>query len=115
MIRTASDPEAYLAALDPERRAQLEQLRALVKRAVPAATEAMQYGLIGFAIAGRPFAALAAHKTTLSLYLMDLYTQPGLREQHAAALAKLKMGKSCINFKRVDELPLDTIFAILKV
>jgi hypothetical protein len=45
---------------------------------------------------------------------MDLYTQPGLREKHASALASLKMGKSCVNFQSVDELPLDTIAAILR-
>jgi hypothetical protein len=46
---------------------------------------------------------------------MDLYTQPDLREKHATALAPLKMGKSCINFQTVDELPLETVGAILSV
>jgi hypothetical protein len=71
--------------------------------------------MLGYAYEGRPFAAIAAQKNYLSLYLMDLYTQPGLRTQHAAALASLKMGKSCINLQRVDELPLATIRQILAV
>ena len=45
---------------------------------------------------------------------MDLYTQPGLRAKHEKALATLKMGKGCFNFSSVDELPLDTISAILR-
>jgi hypothetical protein len=69
--------------------------------------------MLGYAIDGRPFAAMASHKRHLSLYLMDLYTTPSLMETHRAALARLKMGKSCINFQSVDELPLDTISAIL--
>jgi hypothetical protein len=45
---------------------------------------------------------------------MDLYVQPGLRKKHEKELRKLKMGKSCINFSSIDELPLETIGAILK-
>ena len=104
-----------MAAIPAERRPHVERLRKLVKDAVPAATEGMQWGMLGYAIGGRPFAAIASQKSYLSLYLMDLYTQPGLRKAHEKALAKLKMGKSCINFSSVDELPLDTIGAILRV
>jgi uncharacterized protein YdhG (YjbR/CyaY superfamily) len=110
----AKNADDYLAQIDPDRRAQLETLRRLIKRCVPAATEGILWGMIGFAIGERPFVALASHKSYLSLYLMDLYTQPGLREKHAAALAKLRMGKSCINFDTVEELPLDAIAEILR-
>jgi uncharacterized protein YdhG (YjbR/CyaY superfamily) len=110
----AKDPEAYLAAVAPERRPHLEKLRALIKKSVPRAHEGIAWGMPCFSIDGRPFVALAAQKNYLSLYLMDLYTQPGLREKHAAALSTLKMGKSCINFQSADELPLATIGAILR-
>jgi uncharacterized protein YdhG (YjbR/CyaY superfamily) len=114
MKSQAKDPAAYLAAVPPERRVHLETLRALVKKSVPKAREGILYGMLGFTIDERPFAALAAQKNYLSLYLMDLYVQPGLREKHAAALSQLKMGKSCINFKSADDLPLATIGAILR-
>jgi uncharacterized protein YdhG (YjbR/CyaY superfamily) len=110
----AKDPDAYVREAPEERRPHLETLRRLVKTSVPRATEAMAWGMIGFALDGRPFAALASQKTTLSLYLMDLYSQAALREKHAASLVGLKMGKSCINFRSVDELPLAAIAAILK-
>jgi uncharacterized protein YdhG (YjbR/CyaY superfamily) len=110
----ASDPESYLAAVPKERRSHLETLRTLVKQSVPTATEGIFWGMLCYTIGERPFAALASQKNYLSLYLMDLYSQPGLRDQHAAALAHLKMGKSCINFHSTDELPLDTIAAILR-
>lgn len=109
----AADADAYVAAIPAERRPHVERLRALVRRVVPRATESIQWGMIGWAIDGRPFAAVASQKNHLSLYLMDLYTQPALRATHAAALAGLKMGKSCIRFDSVDELPLATIEAIL--
>src|SRR5262249_35500414 len=100
-------------AVDPARRPEIEKLRKLVLAAVPGATECIQFGMLGYSVDGRPFAAIAAQKRYLSLYLMDLYTQPGLRERHADALAGLKMGKSCINFSSVDELPLGALRAIL--
>ena len=110
----AKDAKGYVAAIPAERRPHVEKLRALVKKEVPRATEGIQWGMLGYAIEGRPFAAIASQKNHLSLYLMDLYTQPALKKKHEKALAKLKMGKSCINFSSVDELPLDTIAAILR-
>jgi uncharacterized protein YdhG (YjbR/CyaY superfamily) len=110
----AKTPDEYVRKIDPERRPHVEQLRALVKRAVPKATESIVWGMIGYAYDGRPFAALASQKNYLSLYLMDLYTQPALRVKHEKALAKLKMGRSCINFSSAGDLPLETITAILK-
>ena len=110
----AKDGNEYVAKLPAERQPHIETLRKLVKSEVPAATEGIQWGMLGYAIEGRPFAALASQKQYLSLYLMDLYTQPALRKQHEKALAPLKMGRSCINFASVDELPLDAIAAILR-
>jgi uncharacterized protein YdhG (YjbR/CyaY superfamily) len=110
----AKTPEAYLATVAPERRPHVEALRALVKKTVPKATEGIAWGMLGFAYDGRPFVGIASQKNYLSLYLMDIYTQPELRKKHERALSKLKMGKSCINFSSIDELPLDTIAAILK-
>lgn len=109
----AKDAKGYLAAIPAERRASVDALRALVKRAVPAASEAIVWGMLGYAIEGRPFVAIASQKKYLSLYLCDLYTQPALLKKHEKALSKLKMGKSCINFQSVDELPLATIEAIV--
>lgn len=115
MRSEAATPEEYIEGIPADRRAVVERLRALIVETVPEATEHMQYGMLGYAIRGRPFAALASQKNHLALYLMDLYTQPGLRALHAAALSKLDVGKSCIRFQPKHELPLDTFRAILSV
>lgn len=115
MRSEATTPEAYIAGIPEDRRAVVEKLRALVFEAVPGATEHIQYGMLGYAIGGRAFASLASQKNYVAFYLMDLYTQPGLREKHAAALSKLDVGKSCIRFQPKAELPLDTFRAILSV
>jgi hypothetical protein len=49
----------------------------------------------------------------MSLYLMPMYVFPGLKKEFDAAAGALKCGKSCINFTRVDELPLDAIGEIV--
>ena len=110
----AKDGPDYVMKIPVERRPHVERLRALVKQAVPRAKEGIVWGMLGYTIDERPFAAIASQKNYLSLYLMDLYSQPGLRKKHEKSLAKLKMGKSCINFSSVEELPLDTIEAILR-
>ncbi len=63
------------------------------------------------------FVALAAQKHHCSLYLMAIYASPEKREQLEMAFAKrgLKadMGKSCIRFKRIEDIPLDEILSML--
>jgi hypothetical protein len=115
----------YLRELEPERRAVLSKVRNTIRRNLPKGyRESMSYGIITYAIPlerfpetynGQPlcYAALAAQKNHFALYLMRAY---GDREQ-AAWLAgefkkrgrKLDMGKSCIRFKRIEDLPLDVI------
>ena len=59
------------------------------------------------------YAALAAQKNYLSLYLMNVYadkeTERWFVERYRAIGKKLNMGKSCVRFKRVDDLPIDLI------
>ena len=119
---TVSD---YLAELPPERRAEVEKVRDVVNAALPAGyREGMAFGMVGWAIplADYPdtynkqplgYAALAAQKNGYSLYLNCVYASDEkaqrFREAWAATGKKLDMGKSCIRFKRADDLALDVI------
>lgn len=121
--------EAYLAELPPERREVIASLRDFVNAHLPAGyREAMTYGMIGWCVplARYPdtynkqplaYAALAAQKNNYSLYLMCVYEDDQReRDLRAAAAAQgktLDMGKSCIRFKRIDQLPLDAIGALI--
>jgi hypothetical protein len=89
--------------------------------------EGMQYGMIGYYVphtiypAGYhcdpkqplPFAGLASQKNYMSLYLMSIYEspehEPWFRQEWAKTGKKLDMGKSCIRFKKLEDLPLDLI------
>ncbi len=110
----ADTPAEYLAAVPAERRPHIEKLRSLIKKRVPKSREALNWGALSYTVGERPFAAIASQKNYLSLYLLDLCSHPELREPHEAILSKLKMGKGCIRFQSIEELPLETIGAILQ-
>jgi hypothetical protein len=125
----ATTVEAYLAELPPERREVVATLRDVVNAHLPAGyREAMSYGMIGWCVplARYPdtynkqplaYAALAAQKNNYSLYLMCVYEddqrERALRAAAAAQGKALDMGKSCIRFKRIDQLPLEAIGALI--
>ncbi len=122
---SARTPEEYLAGLDPERAAELGRVRNAVNAAMPDGyAERMAWGMISWEVPievsgptynKQPlvYAALAAQKNYSSLYLNCAYASAErtgqLRRAFADAGKKLDMGKSCIRFKRADDLPLDAI------
>ena len=121
----ATSVDAYLAELPPERRSVVSTVRDLINAHIPPGyEEGMAYGMIGWSIPlsrypvtynKQPLAyvALAAQKNAYSLYLMGVYgigEQEGkLRDAAAAAGKKLDMGKSCLRFRKADDLPLQAI------
>ncbi len=128
MKSTAMTVEDYLASLPGERRVILDAVRATVLANLDSGySEGMQYGMIGWSVphsvfpAGYhcdpkqplPFAALASQKNYVSLYLMGVYEGDDaqwFRDGWAASgKKKLDMGKSCIRFKKLDEIALDVI------
>jgi len=106
--KLSKDVGSYLEKLPADRRAALETLRAMILQAAPEAQESMQYGMPTFTYPGGGF-ALAAQKHYLSLYM-----DQDVVENHRAELGGLSIGKSCIRFKRLEQLPLDTIQAMLE-
>ena len=121
----AKTVDGYLDSLPPERRAVMSAVRDVVRRNLPHGyRETMEYGMIGYDIPlerypgtynGHPlcYAGLAAQKHHYSLYLMSAY-QPGgnstwLTQAFDRAGKKLDMGKSCVRFKSLDDLPLSAI------
>ena len=123
MTRSAATTvEAYLAELPLERRAVIAQVRDLVKAHLPTGyVETMNWGMISWEVPltrypvtynKQPlsYAALAAQKNAYSLYLMAATTHgQRLLAAYAQAGKKLDMGKSCIRFKKLDDLVPDAI------
>jgi hypothetical protein len=125
--------EQYLAELPPERRAALEDVRRVILSNLPAGyEEGMQYGMIGYYVPHAvfpdgyhcdptqplPFAGLASQKQYMSLYLSCIYMDSdddfAFRKAWLATGKPLNMGKSCIRFKKLEDLALDVIADLIR-
>jgi hypothetical protein len=126
MVTTkASTVQAYLDELPEERRAVVAAVRDLIVRNLPRGyQETMNWGMISYEIPferypdtynGQPlsYLALAAQKNHYALYLMCVYgcakKQAWLQTEFKKAGKKLDMGKACLRFRKLDDLPLDVI------
>ena len=121
----AATVEEYLDELAPDRREQIEAVRDVVLNSLPEGyAEAMNWGMISWEIPlerypktynKQPlmYAALASQKNYMSLYLMCVYshegTQTDFERRFKESGKKLNMGKSCVRFKSVADLPMDLI------
>jgi hypothetical protein len=120
--------EAYLAVLPEDRRAAIAAVRKVILQNLDNDyEEGMQYGMIGYYVPHRvypvgyhcdpkqplPFACLGSQKNYMSLYLMGLYGNSEQLKWFESAWAKtgkkLDMGKSCLRFKKLEDLALDVI------
>jgi len=132
----ATTVKEYLAGLPADRRAVIEAVRGVILRNMDKdLEEGMQYGMIGYYIPHRiyppgyhvdpthplGYVALAAQKNHYALYMGGLYCGCGLDgkdrtpdakwfiEEWGKTGKKLDMGKSCVRFKKLDDLPLEVI------
>lgn len=122
---TATTPEEYIAELPDDRREAVTAIRDVINANLPDGyEEGMAYGMIGWHVPlerfgdtynGQPLGlvALASQKNYISLYLNSVYgdreTEAWFRERYAASGKMLNMGKSCVRFRRLDDVPLDVI------
>ena len=126
MVRSpAATVDAYLAELPEERRAVIAGVRTLIRKHLPKGyEESVNWGMLCYQIPlarypdtynGQPlgYVALASQKNYCALYLMAVYMNPArmkaLQEAFAKSGKKLDMGKSCLRFRTLDDLPLDAI------
>lgn len=128
MNSKAQTVKDYLAELPEDRRTALEAVRAAIRKNLDSGyEEGMQYGMIGYYVPHSvfppgyhcdprqplPFASLASQKNHMALYLMCVYGNAELEEwfrrEWAKTGKKLDMGKACVRFKKLEDLPLDVI------
>ena len=101
--------DEYLDGLADERKHAVATLRSLILETVPQAEEGFQYKMPTYNAAGDFLAAVASQKHYISLYM-----NTELVAAHRDELSHLNCGKSCIRFKKLEELPLETVRAILR-
>ncbi|HKQ48547.1 MAG TPA: DUF1801 domain-containing protein [Phycisphaerae bacterium] len=128
MTSKAKTVAEYLAGLPADRRAAMEAVRKVIlKNLDKDYEEGMSYGAIGYYVPHKvyppgyhcdpkqplPFAGLASQKNHMAVYLMCIYgstdQESWFRKEWAKTGKKLDMGKSCIRFKKLDDLAVDVI------
>ena len=125
MKSDAATVEEYLQELSPERRAAVSTVRETVLANLPEGyDEIMDFGMITYVVPLERFpktynkhplmyAALASEKNYVSVHLMNIYadekTQNWFLDSYKATGKRLDMGKSCVRFRKLDDLPLDLI------
>jgi uncharacterized protein YdhG (YjbR/CyaY superfamily) len=125
MRREAATVSEYLSSLSPDERADIQKVRAVIRRNLPRGyKESVQWGMICYSVPLSRFsetyngqalcyASLAAQKNHHALYLMNVYGNPAVdkwfRAAYKASGKRLDMGKSCVRFRHAGDLALDVI------
>jgi len=133
MQSKATTVKQYLAELPDDRREAIEAVRGVILRNLSKGyEEIVQYGAIGYVVPHSvyppgyhcdpkqplPFAGLASQKNYMTISLMCVYGDAAheawFRTAWAKTGKKLDMGKSCVRFKRLDDVPLKVIGEAIK-
>lgn len=124
-----SSLEEYFESIPNERTESVKKLYTIIKENLPAGfEERINYGHIGFVVphslypkgyhcdaaSPLPFIGIASQKNFIALYHMAIYADPELynwftREYPNYCKRKLDMGKSCIRFKKIEDIPYELI------
>jgi len=133
MKSEATTVKAYLAELPPDRRKAIAAVRAVMLKNLPKGyEEGIQYGMIGYYVPHSvyppgyhcdpkqplPFAGLASQKNHMAIYLMCVYSDPKqeawFRKAWAKTGKKLDMGKSCVRFRKIEDVALEVIGEVIR-
>ena len=125
----ANEPEQYIDQLPDDRKQAMTKLKQIILDNIPEGfKEVMIYGMIGYVVPHTiypdgyhsntelplPFINIASQKNFIALYHMGIYADPELKdwfekEYPKHCKTKLDMGKSCIRFKKIDQIPYDLV------
>lgn len=126
---SASSVDDYISQIPEERQEALKQLINIINQNLPKGfQENISYGMVGWCVPLKtypdgyhctpgsplPFMSAASQKNFIALYHMGIYAKPELlnwfvEEFPKYSKKKLDMGKSCIRFKKVEDIPFELI------
>ena len=125
MQSKAKTVDEYLESLSEDRRSQIQIVRKIIIKNLPEGyEEVMNWGMITYQVPlerypdtynkqSLMYAALASQKNHMGVYLMGIYSSEELRkdfeEKYRESGKKMDIGKSCVRFKTIENLPLDLI------
>src|SRR5688572_24410194 len=117
--RSAATPAQYIAALEEPRRSDVAALDRLVRKTAPALKPVIHSGMLGYGpfhyryASGREGDAaritIASNASSIALYALAADARGYVAERYRDRLPKAKIGKSCINFKRLSDLDVEAL------
>ena len=130
----ATTIKEYIAEVPEERVKYFKKLRSTIKKNIPKGfSEKLSYGMIGYVVPHKlypagyhcnpedplPFCNIASQKNFIAFYHMGIYSNPNLfdwfvSEYPKHCKRKLDMGKSCVRFKKAEEIPFDLIGELMQ-
>ena len=129
MKSNAVTVEEYLQEIPEEKRKTISALRDFIRKKIPKGyQESMRWGMISYEVPldrypntynGQPlgYIGLALQKNHIGLYLMNIYGDKNIetfiQTAFKTAGKKLSMGKCCIKFKKLQDIPLDAIGRVI--
>ena len=133
MQSKATTPEQYLVELPEERRVVMEKLRKVTLENLPKGfKEVMAYGMLGYVVPHElypkgyhcdpklplGFFNIASQKNSINMYHMVIYGNKEIHDWFVSEYpkhcnSKLDMGKSCVRFKKLDDIPYNLIGELL--
>jgi hypothetical protein len=129
MQSKAKTPDEYIKGLPEERKHAISELRKVIRKNIPKGfSEVMSYGMIGYVVPHSiyppgyhcdpklplPFLNIASQKNFIAVYHMGVYADPKLlkwltTEYSKISKTKIDIGKSCLRFKKPDQIPFKLI------
>lgn len=121
----AKSVKEYFDQLPDERREMMELLDKLIKKTAPSLKPVFSYNMPGYGsfkyknskkeIIDWPTIGLASQKNYISLYICALENGQYIAEKYKDELGKVSVGKSCIRFKKIEDLNLKTLEKVIKL
>src|SRR3989344_5388173 len=121
----AKSLEEYFSMLPEERKKPMEFLHKFIQSTVPRLKPVFSYNMPGYGlfkyknykkeVIDWPVIALASQKNYISLYVCAVDKGEYIAEKHKDNLGKVGVGKSCIRFKKIEDLNLKTLEKVLKM
>lgn len=120
----AKSVKEYMRNLPPDRQVIIGSIDKFIRKAAPTLKSHFAYNMLGYGsfkyknyknqTIDWPTVALASQKNYISLYICSIIDGEYIAEKYKNELGKVSVGKSCIRFKKIDDLNLKTLEKILK-
>lgn len=121
----ATTVEEYLAAVPPERQDIINFLHEFIQKSAPSLKPNFSYNMIGYGSflyrnykkedIEWPVISLANQKNYVSVYVCSVENGEYVAEKNKNRLGKVSVGKSCIRFKKIEDVNLDVLDEVIKL